>query len=386
MVESERKNILRLIEELRWDLWLAVTTIGLVIFGVVMVYSASAAAARPHRFLFAQIVWAVLGLLALVALKRIDYHRFAQPSFIYGFLGVCVFLLLLVFLFNPINGAHRWIVIKGFSAQPSELVKIGLVLFLAWFLTERERADELDNFWATVAPASVVLGILAVLIVKEPDFGTTLMLGVVFVTMLYAAGVPMKHLYRLAPLLLVAGLLLVIKVAWRWERVKVFLDPESDPLGKGYQILQALIAVGSGGVNGLGFGLGKQKLAFLPAPQSDYIFAVIAEELGLMGATTLILAFGFFLYRGLRASRRAPDRLGQLIALGLTTQLVVQAFFNISVAINLLPSKGITLPFVSAGGSSLLVALASVGILLNVSEQGGEREQGREGATRRRGD
>ena len=382
MAESERKNLWRGVEELRWDLWLAVTTIGLVIFGVVMVYSASAAAARPHRFLFAQIVWAVLGLLALVALKRFDYHRFAQPSFIYGFLGVCIFLLLLVFLFKPINGAHRWIIIKGFSAQPSELVKIGLVLFLAWFLTERERADELDNFWATVAPASVVLAVLAVLIVKEPDFGTTLMLGVVFVTMLYAAGVPMKHLYRLAPLMLVAGLLLVIKVAWRWERVKVFLDPESDPLGKGYQILQALIAVGSGGVNGLGFGTGKQKLAFLPAPQSDYIFAVIAEELGLVGATTLILAFGFFLYRGLRVSRRAPDRLGQLIALGLTTQLVVQAFFNISVAINLLPSKGITLPFVSAGGSSLLVALAAVGILLNVSEQGGETRGRGDAATR----
>lgn len=375
MAQSERKNLLRDIEELRWDLWLAVTTIGLVIFGVVMVYSASAAAARPHRFLLAQIVWAALGMLALVALKGFDYHRFAQPSFIYGFLGVCVVLLLVVFLFKPINGAHRWIIIKGFSAQPSELVKIGLVLFLAWFLTERERAHELDNFWATVAPASVVLGVLAVLIVREPDFGTTLMLGVVFVTMLYAAGVPMKHLYRLSPLLLVAALFLVVKVAWRWERIKVFLDPESDPLGKGYQVLQALIAAGSGGVNGLGFGLGKQKLAFLPAPQSDYIFAVIAEELGLVGATTLILTFGFFLYRGLRASRRAPDRLGQLIALGLTTQLVVQAFFNISVAINLLPAKGITLPFVSAGGSSLLVALAAVGILLNVSAQGVETER-----------
>lgn len=370
MAESARKNLLQVIEALRWDLWLAVTTIGLVIFGVVMVYSASAAAARPQRFLFAQIAWAVLGLLALVALKRVDYHRFAQPSFIYGFLGVCVVLLLLVFLFKPVNGAHRWIIVKGFSAQPSELVKIALVLFLAWFLAERERAGELNNFWATVAPASVVLSVLAVLIVKEPDFGTTLMLGVIFVTMLYAAGVPMKHLARLSPVLLVAALLLVVKVAWRWERIKVFLDPEGDPLGKGYQILQALIAVGSGGVNGLGFGLGKQKLAFLPAPQSDYIFAVVAEELGLVGATTLILTFGFFLYRGLRVSRRAPDRLGQLIALGLTTQLVVQAFFNISVAINLLPAKGITLPFVSAGGSSLLVALAAVGILLNVSEQG----------------
>ena len=154
------------------------------------------------------------------------------------------------------------------------------------------------------------------------------------------------------------------------DRVKVFLDPESDPLGKGYQPLQSLIAVGSGGANGLGLGQGKQKLSFLPAPQSDYIFAVISEELGLTGAISLVLVFGFFLWRGLRAGHRAPDRLGQLIAIGITTAIVTQALFNISVALNLLPSKGITLPFVSAGGSSLFVALAAMGILLNVSEQG----------------
>jgi cell division protein FtsW len=182
----------------------------------------------------------------------------------------------------------------------------------------------------------------------------------------------------------------VVKVVWRWDRVLAFIDPERDPQGKGYQILQSLIAIGSGGVNGLGFGQGKQKLLFLPEPQSDYIFSVIAEELGLTGATALALVFGFFLWRGLRAGFRAPDRLGMLLAVGLTTSIVIQAFFNMSVTLNLVPAKGITLPFISAGGSSLIAVLAVVGILLNVSEQGaekdrhGDEETGRWGEAERR--
>lgn len=372
MTEQIRKNLLETFEGLRWDLWLGATTIGLVLFGVVMVYSASAAAKNPGRFLLSQIIWAIMGLAAMAMLQRIDYHRYANPGFVYSLIAVCVFLLMIVFLFPRVNGAHRWMVFRplGISAQPSELTKIALVIFLGWFLSEREREKELNNFWATMAPALVVIGVLAALILKEPDLGTTMMLGVVFVAMVFAAGVPMKHLYRLAPLALAAGTILVLKVSWRWERVKVFLDPESDPLGKGYQPLQSLIAVGSGGTNGLGFGLGKQKLSFLPAPQSDYIFAVISEELGMTGAAALVLVFGFFLWRGLRAGKCAPDRMGQLLAVGITTVIVAQAFFNISVALNLVPAKGITLPFISAGGTSLFVTLAAVGILLNVSEQG----------------
>jgi cell division protein FtsW len=370
MAKAKRKSLSTTIEELRWDLWLAVTTIGLVFFGVVMVYSASAAGARPHRNLFAQIAWAVLGLIIMAIVRHVDYHSYARPTFVYGFLILCVLLLLLVFLFPAINGAHRWLIFNGLSAQPSELVKIALVLFLAWFLAERERYGELSSFWATIAPTTVVMGILSLLIIKEPDLGTTLILGAVFLIMLFAAGVPLGHLLKLSPFLLIGVVWVVVKVAWRWERIKTFLDPESDPLGKGYQVLQSLIAVGSGGMDGLGFGQSKQKMSFLPAPQSDFIFAVIAEELGFVGASTLVLAFGFLLWRGLRAGRRAPDRLGELLAVGLTTGLVIQAFFNISVAICLLPAKGITLPFVSAGGSSLIVALAASGILLNISEQG----------------
>ena len=375
MAKTTRKNLLQTTEELRWDLWLAATAIGLALFGVIMVYSASAGTRNPNAFLYGQIRWAAMGLIVMLMLRRVDYHRYALPGFVYGFLGVCVILLLLVFLFPRVNNAHRWILFRGFSAQPSELAKIALVIFLAWFLSERERDGELNNFWATIAPAGVVVGLLSVLILKEPDLGATLMLGVIFLTMLFVSGCRRSHLYQLSPILASALGFLVVKVVWRWDRVLSFIDPESDPQGKGYQILQSLIAVGSGGMHGLGFGQGRQKLAFLPEPQSDFIFSVVSEELGLSGAMTLVLVFGFFLWRGLRAGFRAPDRMGMLLAVGLTTSVVIQAFFNISVALNLVPAKGITLPFISAGGSSLIAAFAVVGILLNVSEQGIEKER-----------
>ncbi len=384
MAKPARKNLLQTIEGLRWDLWLAATAIGLTLFGVIMVYSASAGTRNPNAFLYGQIRWAALGLIVMVAVSRIDYRHYAQPAFIYGFLGICVVLLLAVFLFPTVNNAHRWILFKGFSAQPSELAKIALIIFLAWFLAERERDGELTDFWATVAPGGVVMGLLAVLILKEPDLGTAMMLGVIFLTMLFAAGAPVRHLYKLSPLLAGALVYLVIKVTWRWDRVLAFIDPERDPLGKGYQILQSLTAIGSGGVDGLGFGQSRQKLLFLPEPQSDFIFSVIAEELGLWGAMTLILVFGFLLWRGLRAGFRAPDRFGMLLAIGLTTSLVTQAFFNISVTLNMVPAKGITLPFISAGGSSLVAALAAVGILLNVSEQGSETGRQGDGGRGRR--
>jgi len=375
MAEAKRKNLLQTMDTLRWDIWLAAAAIGLVLFGVVMVYSASAGKADPNRFLFAQMKWAALGFLAMAVVRRIDYHRYARGSVVYGFLGFCVLLLLAVFLFPKINGAHRWMTFAGFSAQPSELAKIALVIFLAWFLADRERDGEIEDFWATVAPACVVIGILAALIVKEPDLGTTLMLAVVFIAMLFAAGVPMRHLARLSPLPVIGILLLVFKVGWRWERILTFLDPERDPRGAGYQVMQSLIAIGSGGREGLGFGQSRQKLAFLPEANSDFIFAVIGEELGLYGASALVLVFGIFLWRGWRASHRAPDTTGRLIAIGITTGLLTQAFFNISVALSLVPTKGLPLPFISAGGSSLIVTLASVGILLNVSEQGVKTER-----------
>jgi cell division protein FtsW len=369
------KSLLHTIENLRWDLWLAVATLGLVLCGVVMVYSASAASDESTRFLAAQVKYAALGLLAMTVLMHLDYHKLEQPLLIYGLLGLIALLLLAVFAFPKINGAHRWIRVSGFSLQPSELAKAALVIFLAWFLAQREEEGQLEHFWETIAPAGVVTSVIAALILKEPDLGTTMMLGVIFVVMIFAAGMPLRHLLKVLPLMLPVVLLLVFKVGWRWERVVAFLDPEKHAQGKGYQAWQSLIAVGSGGVNGRGFGQSKQKLLFLPEPHSDFIFAVICEELGLLGAATLVATFGFFLYRGLRVSRYAPDRFGQLLAVGFTTAIVAQAFFNISVNLSLVPTKGIPLPLVSAGGTSLLVTLATVGVLLNISMQRAPAEE-----------
>jgi len=391
MAENSTRGLLRTLEEVRWDLWLAVTTLGLVLFGVVMVYSASGFLASErfgstHYFLIRQIAWAALGLGAMVIAMRVDYHRYAQPAVVYGLLGVSVFLLVLTLFFPARNGAHRWITYGSWSAQPSELAKIALIIFLARFLSRREEEGEIEGFWTTMLPACAATGLLAALIMKEPDLGTTAMLGVIFVVMMFAGGVPLRQLFKLAPVLLVGGYLFIFRVGWRWDRITAFINPELDPRGKGFQVLQSLIAVGSGGVSGLGLAEGKQKLFYLPEPHADFIFAVIAEELGMIGAATLVLVFGFLMWRGLRASRRAPERFGQLLAVGVTAMIIAQAFFNISVVLSLVPTKGIPLPFVSHGGSSLLFALAAVGMLLNVSEQGVATGGRGDGAMGRRGD
>lgn len=373
--EEPTGSRLRALDQIRWDLWMAAAAIGLVFFGVVMVYSASGGERDTEQYLMTQIKWAGLGLVAMALAMRLDYHFYSRPVVVYGLFLVCIVLLMAVFFFPARNGAHRWISFGSMSGQPSELAKIGLVVFLAWFLTQRQGQGVLDSFTETVIPAAVMTGVLAVLIVREPDLGTTAMLALLFVVMLFVAGVPMRHLLKFAPLVLIGGYYFIGRVSWRWERVIAFIDPESDPRGKSYQVMQSLIAVGSGGVHGAGLGQGKQKLLYLPEAQSDFIFAVIAEELGLIGTVTVVVVFGFLLWRGLRACHRAPDRFGYLLALGLTTMIISQALFNISVVLSLAPTKGIPLPFVSAGGSSLVVTLTALGILLNISEWGRARPQ-----------
>ena len=370
MAGKKRISVRESVEALRWDIWIAVTAVGLVLFGVNMVYSASAGFKSPERFLTTQLVAALIGLIAMVVLRQVDYHRYANPFFVYGTLLICVVLLGMVFLFKEVNGAHRWINLVGLSIQPSEFTKVALIIFLGWFLAHREKEGVIDQFWPTIAPGLLILILLIVLILKEPDLGTAGVLLVIFTTMMIVAGASLRTLLRFIPAIVGLVALEIYRKPYRMARMGSFLNPDDDPLGKGYHILQALTAIGSGGINGLGFGEGRQKMAFLPEPNSDFIFPVIAEELGLIGATTMILAFGFFLWRGLRASRRAPDTLGRLLAVGITVWITTQAFINISVALKLLPTKGITLPFISAGGSSLIAALIAVGILLNVSEQG----------------
>src|SRR5215208_5807945 len=283
-----------------------------------------------------------------------------------GRLGLCTIGLMGVFAFSSTNGAHRWLKFPGFSLQPSEISKLSLIVFLAYFL--EKRAGEEGDFWRTFLPCGVVTGSLAALVVIEPDFGTAMMLALIFTVVIYTAGARVLHLVMAAAPALVVAAGLLIFVPWRLKRLITFLDPWADQQGAGFQVVQSLIAIGSGGTNGLGFAQGKQKMLFLPFAHSDFIFAVVGEELGLVGAVAVVAVFALFLWRGVRTALLAPDRFGMLLSLGIVTSIVVQALFNISVVLSLVPTKGIPLPFISYGGSSLVPTLAAVGILLNVSQ------------------
>jgi len=353
------------------DKWLFTATTGLALFGVVMVYSASAIMAEKENgnqfyYVIKQGMWVAMGFFVMLLAMQFNYQQLKNRRLVYSLLLVCTLGLLGVFGFSSTNGAHRWLKLPGFSLQPSEISKLSLIIFLAYFL--EKRAGEEGDFWRTFVPCGIVTGWLAALVVIEPDFGTAMMLALIFTVMVYAAGARVLHLaMAAAPALIVAAGLLIF-VPWRLQRLITFLDPWADQQGAGFQVVQSLIAIGSGGTNGLGFAQGKQKMLFLPFAHSDFIFAVVGEELGLVGAIAVVAVFALFLWRGIRTALLAPDRFGMLLSLGIVTGIVAQALFNISVVLSLVPTKGIPLPFISYGGSSLVPTLAAVGILLNVSQ------------------
>jgi cell division protein FtsW len=358
-------------QKLQIDKWLFSATIGLALFGVVMVYSASAVIALQENhsqfhYVIKQGIWTVIGFAAMFMAMRFDYQRLNRRWIVFGFLLVTILLLCAVFSFSPVNGARRWIKLAGFSAQPSEVAKLALVIFLAFFLDRR--AGEEESFWKTFLPCMIVLGVLAGLVVKEPDLGTALMLAIICLAVCFSAGARPRHLvYAVVPGLLYVAKM-VIFTPFRLRRMVTFIDPWADQQGTGYQVVQSLIAVGSGGTHGLGFAQGRQKLLFLPFAHSDFIYAVVGEELGLVGALIIVFVFAIFLWRGMRAALRAPDRFGMLLGVGIVVGIVAQALLNISVVLALLPTKGIPLPLISYGGSSLVPTLAGIGILLNISQ------------------
>lgn len=353
------------------DRWLFAATVALTLFGVVMVYSASAVMAlkensNQYYYVIKQGVWVVIGFVVMLLTMQFNYQLLKSRRIVYGLLTLSTITLLGVFAFSSSNGAHRWLKFHGISIQPSELSKLTLAIFLAYFL--EKRAGEEGDFWRTFVPAAVITGWLALLVVAEPDFGTALMLVLIFAVVIYTAGARLLHLAMAAAPALLMAVALLIFVPWRLQRLITFLNPWADPQGKGFQVVQSLIAVGSGGPNGVGFAQGKQKMLFLPFAHSDFIFAVVAEELGLVGALLIVLMFALFLWRGVRTALLAPDRFGMLLSLGIVCSIVAQALFNISVVLSLVPTKGIPLPFISYGGSSLVPTLAAVGILLNISQ------------------
>jgi len=360
--------------KLQIDEWLFAATVGLALFGVVMVYSASAVIAanqngNQFHYVIRQGIWTMLGLAAMFVAMRIDYRILRDARVVFPLLGITILLLLAVFGFSPTNGARRWIKLKSFRVQPSELAKLSLVIFLARFL--ERRAGEEKSFTRTFMPCAGIVSLLVILVVAEPDLGTAMMLAVVWVVMLYTAGASLVHLGLAAAPALLGLAALLLFVPWRLARMVTFLDPWADPQGAGYQVVQSLIAVGSGGVDGLGFTAGRQKMFFLPFAHSDFIFAVIGEELGLLGALTVVGVFGLLMWRGMRAALGAPDRFGMLLGIGIVTGIVAQALFNMSVVLALVPTKGIPLPFISYGGSALVPTLFAAGVLLNISQQAG---------------
>ena len=357
--------------KLKSDKLLFTATVLLVCTGVVMVYSASAVIAVergnvPYVFLFKQLAWALMGLLLVPVIMRIDYRNYRQPAVIWTALAIVGLALVAVLFGREVKGATRWLNVGPFGVQPSELAKIAVIIFTAALLERRmERIDEIGY---SLLPIGLVVGAIVGLILAEPDLGTAASIVMIAAMMVFAAGISYRYVVGLAVLAIPALVILIVTSEYRMRRVLAFLDPWSDPLDGGFQLIQSMIAVGTGGLFGRGLMGGVQKLFYLPEPHNDFIYAVIGEEFGLLGATVVLLCFCVIIWRGLRTSMRAPDRFGAFLAIGLTTMVAFQAFFNISVVLGLLPPKGIPLPFVSAGGSSLLINLTGLGILLNVSQ------------------
>lgn len=367
-----------MISRLKTDWFMFALAAGLGLFGAMMVYSASAMIAARESggtsefsYFYKQLAFTLAGLAVMFAASRIDYRLFGKPVVVFLIFALTVVLLVAVFAFPEINGARRWIRIGPVSIQPSELAKLALPIFLAYFLTRNEgRVGEIRS---TVIPCLGALTLLGGLVFLEPDLGTTIVLCAVFSAVYFAAGAKILHIATVAAVMVGGALLAVLLAPWRVERLMAFLDPFAHSDDAGYQVVQSLYAIGSGGMFGEGFGKGQQKLFYLPYPYSDFIFSVIGEEWGLFGTLAIVIAFALLLWRGTRAAVKAPDRFGMLLGIGIITGIIVQALFNISVVTSILPAKGIPLPFISYGGSSVMVTMLAVGIMLNISRQGSNK-------------
>jgi len=357
---------------LKSDKWLFLATLLLVGTSVVMVYSASSFKAMtsnssPLISLLKQLGVAALGMIVLSISMRVDYRNYRRPELIWTAL-VIAFIALVAVLFMPVrNGTQRWFIIGSTTIQPSEFAKLALTIFTAALLERRmHRINELSY---SLAPIGIATGVFVLLILKEPDFGTSVAILGIVIALIFAAGV--KYRYFLSGLIVLIPALIGIAILepYRIKRLMSFTDPWAYQAKEGYQVVQGWIALGSGGIFGRGLMAGVTKQSFLPEANTDFIAAVIGEELGLIGITVLIITFCIIAWRGLRTAVLAPDRFGSLLAIGLTTMVAVQAFFNLSVVTGLVPNKGLPLPLVSNGGSSLLINLLGMGILLNISQQ-----------------
>ena len=359
----------------RPDVWLLSAVTGLLGFGIIMVlnvsyFQAEARYGDPYLFFRKHLVWVVVGVVAMLIVSRLRLEMLEKWA---GWMLPLSLLALLAVLIPGIGaergGAQRWIALGGFSLQPSEFVKLGVVLFLArWISRHRER---MPSFVDGVLPALLCVGLVCALIMGQPDFGTTVILGVLALLMLFVGGARPTHVAGLV-CLGAAGIVLAVQVApYRMRRLLAFLDPFEHSQDAGFQLVQSLIAFGSGGATGVGLGQSKQKMLFLPEAHTDFIFALVGEELGLLGALMVLALFAVVAVRGFRIAARHPDSFASLLAFGLTAVLILSAVVNIGVVLGVLPTKGLPLPFVSYGGSALLATMIEVGLLSALSRMTG---------------
>jgi cell division protein FtsW len=354
------------------DVWLFGAAVALLSAGVVMVYSASAVVAAdrfhdPYFFLKKQLFWALLGAGVLLAALRCDY-RWLEKAVAPALLVASVLLVLVLVppIGQAINGTRRWIRLGPVSFQPVELAKLALVIYLAAFLAKRR--GDLEDFRTGALPPLLVGGFMAGLVLLQPDLGNCMTLIVLTFGLLYLAGSPIKHLALVAAPALPLIVLAIWMAPYRMRRITAFVDPWGDPRGSGFQIIQSWLALGNGGLLGQGIGASRQKLFYLPEAHTDFIFAVLGEELGFVGAVAIVALFAVLVWRGLRVGLRAPDAFGAHLALGVTVLLATQTLVNLGVVTGLLPTKGLPLPFISFGGSALLMTMLATGILLNISQ------------------
>lgn len=355
------------------EYWVLLISMSLSLLGLLMVFSSSLVmtassadfGSDPYFFVKRQSIWFCAGLVALYFFRNLDLEKWRNFLSL-PFLGINMFLLVLVILVGPeINGAHRWLVIGGFQFQPAELTKLAIIFYTADFLARR--GEKIKSF-TRLLPALVLWGACIILIEQEPDLGTALVVAGVFLCMLFACGAELSHLLGMGGAGLLVVLVAVAAKPYRLKRITSFLDPDADPQGSGYHAIQSLLAIGSGGMVGRGFGVGHQKYKYLPEAHTDYIFAILGEELGLVGTVCVIFLFTAFLYKGCQIALQCRRPYLRNVALGVTFLICLQAFLNIGVVTGSTPSTGIPLPFISYGGTSLLFSMVAVGLLMNVAQ------------------
>lgn len=355
-----------------YDFWLLFTVLVLLGMGTVMVFSASSYNALYYHnnkfyFFIRQLIWSVLGVAGMLVFSKIDYRRIAASSPILMVISIILLILVRIpGIGSNVNGAYRWFNFGFMSFQPSELTKIALILFLAFSLSKN--ADRLKRFFTGLLPYLLVIGVIDGLLYLEPHMSAIILITSVAVIILFLAGARISHFLLLAAPVIALGWRLIMSDPYRIERLLSFTDPFQYKQGSGFQVVNSLYAIASGSVFGRGLGKSLQKYLYLPEPHNDFIFSILAEELGFVGSLTVILLFLLFIWRGMKVAMNAPDMMGSLIAGGITSLIALQTIINIAVVTSTVPATGMPLPFFSAGGSSLVFLMASVGMLLNISK------------------